>query len=47
MITKAVSGPADDANLAYQENYMEKVYEQNCGTYSVTLSPTYSFLTIA
>ena len=47
MTTRAVSGPPDVASLDYQENYMEKVYEQNCGTYSVTLSPTYSFLTIA
>ena len=47
MVTKAVSGPADVAALEYQQNYMEQIYEQNCGTYTVKLSPTYSFLTIA
>ena len=46
MVTKAVSGPADIASLVYQENYMEYVYEQDCGTYTVTLSPTYTFLNL-
>ena len=44
MDTKAVSGPADVASLVYQENYMEFIYGQDCGSYTVTLSPTYSFL---
>lgn len=47
MVTKAVSGPIDVANLVYQENYMESIYEQDCGTYTVTLSPDYTFLALA
>ena len=46
LVTKTVSGPADITTLTYQENYIEGIYKQNCGTYTVTLSPAYSFLSL-
>ena len=46
MSTEAVLGPDDISNLVYQENYVESVYSQDCGTYTTTLSPSYPFLTI-
>lgn len=47
MVTYAVSGPPDVATLAYQDNYMETIYLQNCGTYQVTFDPPLTFLTLA
>ena len=46
METWAVSGPVDVQALPYYDNYMEYIYDQNCGTYSVVLEPAYSFLSI-
>ena len=47
MVTWAVSGPDDSKTLQYYDNYMENIYDQNCGTYSVVLEPAYSFLTVS
>ena len=46
MLTYAVSGPEDKQPLPYYDNYMENVYDQNCGSYSVVLEPDYSFLSV-
>ena len=46
METKAVSGPVVVEPLPYYDNYIEYIYDQDCGTYSVTLEPVYSFLSI-
>ena len=46
METWAVSGPADVEPLPYYDNYMEMIYDQNCGTYTVEIEPPYPFLTV-
>ena len=46
MSTMAVSGPSDVATLDYQENYMEYVYNQDCGSYTVTMTPNLGLLTL-
>ena len=33
--------------LAYQTNYMEAVYGQNCGSYSVRVTPTLPFFSMS
>ena len=47
MTIEAVNGATQVQNLAYQGNYMEYTYNQDCGAYSVTLAPTLSFLAVS
>ena len=46
METTAVTGPIVVNPLPYYDNKMEYIYDQDCGTYSVTLEPEYPFLSI-
>ena len=43
----AVSGPTQIQTLQYQKNYMEDVYEQDCGSYGVRYYPEYHFFSFS
>ena len=44
MSIQAVVGAPVDQSLAYQENYMETIYGQNCGSYGITFTPDLALL---
>ena len=44
MSIQAVVGVPVDQSLTYQENYMETIYGQDCGSYSITFTPELALL---
>ena len=47
MTVKAVSGAPVSQALLYQDNYIENIYGQDCGKYSIRFEPPLSILQVA
>lgn len=47
MEIEAVVGPTQTQTLKYQENYMNSVYGQDCGSYSIDYYPKYPFFSFS
>lgn len=47
MAIEAVVGEKQTQPLAYQENYIESVYNQNCGSYDIDYEPKLPFFRLS